>query len=370
MAADGGTISEPERVAVLDAEPTTRPKRLGLAIAWAAGLFAAYLGAIAVAVAAGPVLLKLAGAVAAGVVITLIAIVGHDVGHGAITRNKRVSFFLGTACFLPGLHPYGLWKYHHNIMHHGHTAQLGLDDAYPPITVADYEARGPLGKRLYEFSRTLVGQQFCYMMDVFFPKIFFPFAYKGYALKKSDWRDIAVVYAWTALFAAGALALSVAAGPGAGAFTHAANVAVFAFIIPMTVWLVSINFLAIVQHTAPQVVWRAPLGHPTPPEEMMLSTVHIELPEWADRFYLRIMQHVMHHRNVKIDLWSLKEAEARLCEERPDIIRAKWTPAYHAMITRECQLWDAENEGWTTFKAVRERLGRDAARPQALADAA
>lgn len=370
MAADGGTVLEPERFALLEPESKTRPKRLGLALVTAATLFALYLGGVVVAVAAGSMFLKLLAAVFTGTIITVLAIVGHDVGHGAISRGRRVNFFLGTACFLPALHPYGLWKYHHNIMHHGHTAQLGLDDAYPPITVEDYEARGPLGKRLYEFSRTLVGQHFCYMMDVFFPKIFFPYFYKGYALKKSDWRDIAVVYAWTALFVVAAFALSVAAQPGAGALFHAANVAIFAVVIPMTVWLVGINFLAIVQHTAPRVVWRRPMGHPTPPEEMMLSTVHIELPEWLDRFYLRIMQHVAHHRNVKIDLWSLKEAEDRLCEERPDIIRAKWTPAYHAMITRECQLWDDENQGWTTFRAVRERRAHAAARPETLANAA
>ncbi|MEL6318867.1 MAG: fatty acid desaturase, partial [Pseudomonadota bacterium] len=130
MAADGNVVSASKHAARVDGR--SGESKLVRASLTAAVLFVVNIALISAALAFQNIALKLFAATVAGVVITMLAIIAHDVAHGAFSRDRRTNTLLGSICFLPGLHPYGLWKYHHNVMHHGRTAQIGLDDGYPP----------------------------------------------------------------------------------------------------------------------------------------------------------------------------------------------------------------------------------------------
>ena len=73
---------------------------------------------------------KIGLAALAGVFIANLAIIGHDAIHNSFTRIRWLNRFIGTLAFLPALHPYSRWEFHHNKVHHRYVAQLGVDNAY------------------------------------------------------------------------------------------------------------------------------------------------------------------------------------------------------------------------------------------------
>src|SRR6267378_8001704 len=117
---------------------------------------------------------KIGLAILAGVFIANLAIIGHDAVHKSFTRLRWLNRIIGTVAFLPALHPYTRWEHHHNRVHHRYTAQIGVDNAYSPMTIEQYRAASPASRLYYRFMRSLLGQPFFYMVDVWLPSMFLP----------------------------------------------------------------------------------------------------------------------------------------------------------------------------------------------------
>ena len=311
-----------------------------------------YLGSVVVAILAQVTVLKLVFSVIAGVFIANLAIIGHDAVHRSFTPSSWINRLVGALAFLPALHPYGRWEYHHNRVHHRYTAQIGLDNAYAPMTVEQYRA-APAGRRLYyRFLRSLAGQPFFYMVDIWLPKIFLPSPREAKAFRRSDWIDFATVYAWLVLFVA---ILSWIARRWSGETSAAAiwNATIFGFIIPFLVWNFIASFVTIVQHTGPRVRWMLPAGRPSTHEQKLCGTVHLRFPESLDWFFHRVMQHIVHHVNPMVPLYRLKAAEAVITKDSDLVLIETWTPAYHWRLVRECKLYDPIRDSWCKFDAVK-----------------
>lgn len=293
--------------------------------------------------------------VGAGTMIALTAIVGHDAGHQSFSSSKRLNRICGTIAFLPALHPFSLWEHHHNRVHHRFTAQLGVDNAFPPMTVEDYRAASPWTRRKYRFIRSLWGQPFFYLVDVWLIDMFLPFTKPGTQLSRRDWFDLGLVYAYLAAF----IALTTWATMqvhGTAWPTALASALVFSLILPFVIWNGFISFLSIVHHTAPNLRWHLPAGRPSTAEESLQGTVHMLFPEWVDIVMHRIMQHQAHHLNVGIPLQQLKGAQAELESSAPGVLTARWNLRYHLALTRQCQLYDHKAHRWCTFREVEEEL--------------
>ncbi|MGH7973539.1 MAG: fatty acid desaturase family protein, partial [Limisphaerales bacterium] len=197
--------------------------------------FAIYAASAIGAVLAKDMGWKIGFAVLAGTFIANLAIIGHDAVHRSFTRLRWLNRLIGTWAFLPALHPYGRWEHHHNRVHYCYTAQLGVDNAYPPMTPDDYRAASPARRLYYRFMRSLFGQPFFYMLDIWAIDMFVPFVRGRHGLKASDWRDIAIVYAWLVLsvIALGVLSLSHDGGSVRAALW---NGGVYGVLIPFLVW--------------------------------------------------------------------------------------------------------------------------------------
>lgn len=307
--------------------------------------FALYALAVVDAVLLTPMWEKLLLSVAAGILTATLAIIGHDCAHRGGTRYSWLNRLIGTIGFLPALHPLSRWAHHHNQVHHRYTAQIGVDNAYPPMSVTDYRAASPARRAYYRFQRSVWGQPFFYLIDIWVPDIFLPQA----GLKARDYLDFALVYAWLAALLAGLTWLShnVLGGSWGGAF---ANAAVFGLLIPFLVWNLFISFVTVIQHTGPAVKWSLPTGRPSTPEQKLHGTVRIRFPEPIDILFHRLMQHTAHHLNPIIPLYSLKAAQRTLEDGHGDeVISVRWTPAYHAALTRTCKLYDPERDCWCDF---------------------
>jgi omega-6 fatty acid desaturase (delta-12 desaturase) len=324
--------------------------------------FAVYAGSAIGAVLVRNTSWKIVLAVLAGAFIANLAIIGHDAVHRSFTRLRWLNRLIGTWAFLPALHPYGRWEHHHNRVHHCYTAQLGVDNAYPPMTPDEYRAASPVRRLYYRFMRSLIGQPFFYMLDIWAIDMFVPFVRARHGLKASDWRDIAIVYAWLVASVAGVAVLSLS--HDGGSFPAALwNGGVYGVLIPFLVWNVFISFVTIVQHTGPKVRWVVPTGRFSTHEERLGGTVHVVFPEALDWFFHRVMQHVVHHVNPIIPLYRLKQEEKKLLAGGRAPIVETWTPLYHWRMTRDCKLYDPGTKRWRPFPLGRGRLKNGAAAP-------
>lgn len=293
--------------------------------------------------------LRLLLSIAAGVMVARLAILGHDAGHQGFSHSPTLNRLVGTLAFLPALHPFGRWRYHHNLIHHRFTCQLGIDNAFPPMSLEGYLA-APQWRRLkYKFLRSIWGQPFFYLLDIWLPKMFLPMPGPSTSPRYRDLLELSLVYLWLIVFLV--LATLLAAKIHGLSSVQAASISFFnGFLIPFLAWNSFISFLSIVQHTSPNLHWQPASGHPSPASDIASHAVHIALPEWLDILSHRIMNHPVHHRNPGLPLWCLKREQLAFNHAHGDATSIRWSPSYHLELTRICQLYDLRNKCWCSFK--------------------
>ena len=313
-----------------------------------------YGGCVAAAILVSGLAAKAIFAIVAGVFIANLAIIGHDAIHRSFTSSRRLNRLIGTAAFLPALHPYSRWEHHHNRVHHRYTAQIGVDNAYSPMTVEQYRAASPTQRLYYRFMRSMAGQPFYYMVEIWLPRMFLPGPREAREFRRADWIDLAVVYAWLVAFVAGLTYLSLRLGDAGQSFGAAlSNALLFGFLIPFLVWNIFISFVTIVQHTSPNVRWVMPTGRPSTHEQKLRGTVHLRFPDAVDWFFHRVMQHIVHHVNPMVPLYAIKAAEKEvMAHEVGHVVIERWTPAYHWRLARDCKLYDLARDGWCDFRLM------------------
>ncbi|WP_424970974.1 fatty acid desaturase [Dinoroseobacter sp. S76] len=119
------------------------------------------LWALAVWALQSSVLLAMALAMINGIFLVRLFIIQHDCGHGSYFQNRKLADWLGRSIGVLTLTPYDYWRRTHAI-HHSASGNLdarGIGDV-TTLTVAEYKARGALGKlkyRAYRHPLTLFG---------------------------------------------------------------------------------------------------------------------------------------------------------------------------------------------------------------------
>jgi acyl-lipid omega-6 desaturase (Delta-12 desaturase) len=86
--------------------------------------------------------------------IVRVFILQHDAGHGALFRSETANAWVGRALGVLTLTPYDVWRHSHALHHasHGNLDKRGHGDI-DTLTVAEYAARGPLGRLKYRTYR-------------------------------------------------------------------------------------------------------------------------------------------------------------------------------------------------------------------------
>ena len=117
---------------------------------------AAFIAALAIMAIAshGSYWLTLLLAIPTGGLLVRLFILQHDCGHGSFFKSRTANDAVGRALSLFTLTPYGSWKQAH-AAHHASTGNLGRRGRgdVDTLTIAEYEALGPLKKLGYRLYR-------------------------------------------------------------------------------------------------------------------------------------------------------------------------------------------------------------------------
>ncbi len=267
-----------------------------------AGLILLWL-ATELAILAAPVWLALPLAVAGGVVIGMLFIVGNDAGHNSFTRNRLVNQIVGRIAFLPWAHAFSLWDLSHNRTHHRYNNIAGIDYVWEPMTPEAFRTASPLRRALYAFHRSPVGVPFYYLTELWARRLFLPLPGAVPRTRPVHWFDAALVAGFLLLWLGAATAVG-------GAFGKTPVVSVLlAVIIPFLLWNGMMSFIIFLHHTHPSIPWFTDEASWTEARGAVSGTTHVRFAKPFRWIVLNIMDHNAHHLASGVPLYHLQRMQ-------------------------------------------------------------
>jgi omega-6 fatty acid desaturase (delta-12 desaturase) len=270
-----------------------RSARSAFELAITAGPFIILWALTAVTVKAG-YLLGLAFAVPAGGLLFRLFLIQHDCGHGAFFRRRAANDWIGRVLGVVTLTPYDYWRRSHAV-HHASTGNLdarGLGDL-DTLTVAEFRARGPIGRLLYRLYRHPLVMFGIGPAYVFLVKHRLPLG-----MMKQGWRPWTSAMGTNAAIAAGAAGLIWLMGLGVFLLVH----------IPIVLIAASLGvWFFYVQHQFERTIWDRDEDWSFH-EAALHGSSHYALPAAARWLSANVGIHHVHHLASRIPFYRLNEA--------------------------------------------------------------
>ena len=316
-----------------------RPYR-AKADAFALGLFVADCAMFAVftAIAASPTffVLRFAAGTSAGVLMTILFVVGHDACHGSLTSRRWLNVGIGRIAFLPTLTPFSTWELSHNLTHHVYTNLKERDYLWRPYSKLEYEAQPAWRRKLERVYRHPVGLALYYPVEIWWKWLLFP--------SRARVRPLRPVYfADSAACAAAFLAACFLIG------RNGPLAVLFAMLWPFAIWSWLMSWALLTQHTHPLVPWFDDESQWRAARAQTAVTVHVVAPRPLNFLLHRIMEHTAHHLDVTIPLYHLAGAQAELEQQCGNLVVERWTPHSFLAQLRACKLYDYARKQWLDF---------------------
>ena len=294
---------------------------------------------ICTAIAAGraPMLIRFLAGTAAGVLLAVLFVIGHDACHGSFTSRRWLNLSVGRIAFLPTLTPFSTWELSHNLTHHVYTNLKQLDYVWTPLSKREYDALPKRRRRLERVYRHPVGLALYYPIEIWWKRLFFPSRRCVQPRRKIYFADSALC--------AGAflLGFGLIAGNGLAAV-------LFAMAWPFAVWSWLMSWALLAQHTHPEVPWFDDESQWRAAQAQTRVTVHVIAPRPLNFLLHRIMEHTAHHLDVTVPLYRLAAAQEELERECADIVVEHWTPRSFLQHLRVCKLYDYTRRQWLDFE--------------------
>jgi omega-6 fatty acid desaturase (delta-12 desaturase) len=302
------------------------------------------LAALAGAVLAHALWLKLLCGVAAGFVIGRLFIIGHDACHQSLTPRRRLNHWLGRIAFLPSLTPYSLWEVGHNVVHHGYTNLKGFDFVWQPFTAEEFAALTPRQRTLDRVYRSGWAPGLYYLVEIWWKRMFFPARAHMPTRRGVFLLDNLLVSAFALLWLAALAAAAWATGQSPWIVLLAGAV------VPFLFWCAMIGFVVYLHHTHVEVQWHEDRAAWSRSQPFVSTTVHLTFPLWIGGALHHIMEHTAHHVDMSIPLYRLKAAQAKLEELLPGrIVIQSFSWRWYFDTARRCKLYDFARQCWTDY---------------------
>jgi omega-6 fatty acid desaturase (delta-12 desaturase) len=309
------------------------------------GYWLAFLGTAA---APWPAL-QLVGSCALFLFTFNLAMVGHDAGHGSLTRSALLNRWIGRLAFLASYVPYSGWFACHNALHHPFTNLRGKDPMWAPLTKEEYDALPPCGRAWERFRRTCFGVA----LDNIVLGLKLLVRPGHTVLAHVPRRAMFMLERWAVLafllLQVGALlawqhylerAWGTPVRPVSGLVT--------VILVPALLMNWWTGLLAFLSHTHPKVRWYADAEEWRQAQAGLECSVHLIAP-WPLNWLLgNALEHTAHHVAPKMPDRELARVQSQLEEEFPDVVcQVKVTDCLR--ILAYCKLYDYENHRWLDF---------------------
>jgi acyl-lipid omega-6 desaturase (Delta-12 desaturase) len=322
-----------------------------------------FIGAIAGCLVATSLSLRIAFSIVAGILTSLLFVVGHDACHQSLTARHWLNRLLGTIAFLPCLHPFSLWDLGHNRIHHRFTNRRGKDYVWEPLSHVEFIGLSRFQKLRYRFFRTFAGHFWYYLCEIWWKKMFFPrpSAIGGY--RRVYVLDHIVISAWLVIWPATIIAMTEILAKTPPGIDDLALSVLLCCVVPFVVFNLLMSSVIYLHHMNPQVGWVRGDEQVDSKQLQMLSAVHVVFPQQTNLVFHRIMEHPAHHVRPGIPLYNLNDGQNLLETNFPDVIVQKWTLRYHLDTISRCKLFDMEHRCWTGYDGVPTATPRAAVEP-------
>ena len=293
--------------------------------------------------------LKFLCATVLGMTAGVVFVVGHDTCHGSLTSSARFNRFATWILFLPSLHPATSWEWGHNRMHHSWTNLITKDDAFPPLTLAQWNEKSLLQRGLWRFYYSLPGMGFYYMIDVWWRDII--------CLNRSEraeLRTARIFFLELAMLAAFvAIQIVVVASWGSWQGQSLAwRIGEIALCIawPFIVWNWIMAFVIFQHHTHPRVRWFDDEAEWSYFQSQIGGTVHVKFPRIIELAFANIFEHTAHHADKRMPLYNLPQSQSALERQYPgDVIVQRASLAHLRDVLKRCRLYDYRANRWMDF---------------------
>lgn len=303
--------------------------------------------------------------IAAGLIIGILFVVGHDAAHNSLTPHRWLNGLLGRLAMLPSLHAYSLWQLVHNQTHHRWTNLAPRDYVWTPLSPSEYLSMSGWQKQVYRFYRSWLGPLAYYFFEFWIKRIVFPSPKEVRGEYKPRYIiDIALVLGFAAVYLSW-LTIGGARGWFRGE-PSVPNALLFGFVVPFFVWNVLMGFVIYLHHTHPAIRWYDNEAEWKREANQSESAVHVVFPGPINTMFHWIMEHNAHHARPSIPLYNLPQAQDRLLEEA-DCTVFHWTPWAHLDVARRCKLYDFATHRWLDFEGnftSDAKIATTEARPQ------
>ena len=308
-----------------------------------------YFGTVLGAIANFGLPVNIMFAVANGVFIALLFIIGHDGCHGSFVPQRIWNDWLARLAFVPCMHSPSLWRRTHNEMHHQRTNLKGIDHVWAPMDKREYDAASPARRWLERVYRGPFGPLIYYYREFWLYRLVLPLAPEARARWKRHLPDSLFVLSGFALtlVAIGVLGASLAPQrPPWQTF-------VTGWIIPFAVWNYVMGFTIYLNHTHPNIPWFRDENSWSFHRGNVLCTTHVRLPRWLAPLYSDVLAHTAHHAEMLLPVYALPAAQASLENVfGADVQDYALSLAEYKRIYRACKLFDFERMCWTDFDGV------------------
>jgi omega-6 fatty acid desaturase (delta-12 desaturase) len=313
-----------------------------------------YFGAVATAILASALWLKILASVVAGTAISMLFILGHDAAHKSLVANRKLNKVLGRLTFLPCLHNYTLWVLQHNRLHHQSTNVKGLN-SYSPFSLEEFKYLSPGRKGLERIFRSPFGFGLYYLLMRWWNDKFFPRKAMPRGIKKWAWIDFTFLCAWALFFILSVVAIS----RYEEGWTSILAAVFWGVLLPFLIWNQLMGTTAFLQHTHPLIPWFRTVEEARAACSQEELTILVRYPAWYDLLSHNIMQHQAHHINPRIPWFRLKSAQSHILNlPGSNLLVQSFGLRYLAGLTQCCQLYDYSTQSWLTFAGERRASNR------------
>ncbi len=284
--------------------------------------------------------------------------VGHDACHGSYTPNANFNRWIGRLAFLPSLHVFSLWRFGHNVLHHGYSNLRGKDFVWVPLTKAEHDAlpwwrRGL--QRLYRH-HSAVGIPAYYVIELWLPRLIVPRREHLRAALPGLATDLLLMGGFVGLMGVASVGFAwMAAAPDGAVLPFAFARFAGALIVPFLYTAGMVGFVVYFNHTHPDIPWYRDAAEWNFARAQMEETtcLRFELAGYVLGIE-GIMSHTVHHIDPRVPLYRLREARACIGRILGDwLIDYRFTLRECVAIMRACKLYDYDAQCWMTFSGRR-----------------